>query len=266
MKLQPMTKYTLLSILLSVSITIRISGQTDSVKIMDPIQTDRPDHSETPFLVPKGYFQMEHGFSIEDTDPDQAGFVYTYPSSLWKYGVNDNFELRLITEYITRTAPEPDLNGFLPIAVGFKTKLAEQHGILPKISFLGHLTFPGIVTEDFEITYFAPDLRLAFSHGISDFFSVSYNVGAEWEGENAEPDFIYSLSTAFSLTNRLGLYIEGYGSTPQREDDTMELRADAGLTYLIGNDLLLDISAGKGITDEATEEYVAFGISYRFRL
>lgn len=261
-----MFKYTFLSFLLSVSITFSISGQTDTLMMMEPIQTDRPDHTETPFLVPKGYFQMEHGFSIEDTDPDLAGFVYSYPSSLWKYGVNENFEIRLITEYITRTAPEPDINGFLPIAVGFKTKLAEQHGILPKISFLGHLTFPGIVTEDLETTYFAPDLRLAFSHGISDFFSVSYNVGVEWDGENAEPDFLYSLSTGFALTDRLGLYLEGYGSTPQREDDPIELRADAGLTYLIGNDFLLDVSAGKGLTADATEQYVAFGISYRFKL
>jgi hypothetical protein len=46
----------------------------------------------------------------------------------------------------------------------------------------------------------------------------------------------------------------------------MELRADAGLTYLIGNNFQLDFSAGQGITDNAPERFVAFGFSYRFPL
>src|SRR5688572_11512822 len=99
-------------------------GQTDSLMVadsmpqMDPIRADRPDQSESSFLVPKGYFQVEMGFSITDTDP---GFIYTYPSGLWKYGLTDNFELRLVTQYITiQREPNPDVNGFLPLAAGFK--------------------------------------------------------------------------------------------------------------------------------------------------
>ncbi|MEO5905559.1 MAG: hypothetical protein ABIQ11_02450, partial [Saprospiraceae bacterium] len=36
----------------------------DTMMIISPIATDRPDQTETPSLVPKGYFQMENGFSI----------------------------------------------------------------------------------------------------------------------------------------------------------------------------------------------------------
>lgn len=235
----------------------------DSTMITQII-SDRPLQSDRPAVTPKGYFQMEHVFKIEDTDP---GFIYSYPASVWKYGVTNNFELRLITEYTTiQKQPNPDINGFLPIAVGIKAKLGEQKGVLPKISFVGDLTLPGVVSEDFETTYLAPDVRLAFEHMVSDFIDIGYNVGLEWDGINAEPNINYSLYADFDLTKRLGLFVEGYGTTPQRDDVEMEIRADAGLSYLLGNNFLLFASAGKGLTDEAVESFVAGGFSYRFKL
>jgi hypothetical protein len=242
--------------------TMEVSDTT--MTMIDPIQTDRPDQTETAYLVPKGYFQMEHGFSIEDTEP---GFIYTYPSSLWKYGINDNFEVRLTTEYTHIQRPEQeDVKGFSPFSLGMKTKLCEGRGIIPQTAFIGHLYFPTIGNDEFDITYFAPDMRLAFFHDVSEMFAISYNVGAAWNGESAEPDFLYSLSLALSVSDEFGLYAELYGDTPQREDDDMELRADAGITYRIGNNFQLDVSAGKGITDNAPESYVAMGFSYRFEL
>ncbi len=245
-------------------VSCSLYAQKDTMMVMDPIQADRPDQTETAHLVPRGYFQMEHGFSIEETKP---GFVYSYPSSLWKFGLTENFELRLVTHYTTiQRAPSPDQNGFLPIEVGFKSRLGEQKGVIPKMSFIGHLIFPGVVAEDFETTYFAPNLTLVFLNRVSDFFSIGYNAGIRWDGENAEPHFTYSLAPGIAISNNLGLYAEIYGSTPQREAGPIELRADAGITYLIGNDFMLDLSAGQGITEDAPERYVAFGISYRFKL
>lgn len=237
---------------------------SDSVQMIHPIESSRPLRSERPAITPKGYFQMEHEFKIEDTDP---GFIYSYPSSVWKVGVTNNFEFRVITEYITvQKEPNPDINGFLPLGVGIKAKLGEQKGILPKISFVGDLTLPGVVGDEFETTYLAPDVRLAFEHKVSKLFEVGYNLGLKWDGINAEPDFTYSLYTDFNITNHLGLYVEGYGTTPQRDDVDMEVRIDAGLSYLIGNDFLVFASAGKGLTDAAVESFVSGGFSYRFKL
>src|SRR5687767_7409305 len=109
--------------------TYNILAQKDSTMIVAPIETDRPDQTETASIVPKGYFQMENGFSIERTYP---GYVYTHPSTLWKIGVNENFELRVITEYINiQLDPNPKVDGLLPVQVGFKSKLLDQKGIIP---------------------------------------------------------------------------------------------------------------------------------------
>lgn len=239
------------------------TAMADSL-MMPSIKTDRPDQTETPHLVPDGYFQMELGFSITDTDP---GFLYNYPSALWKYGVTDNFELRLQTDFVTiQEEGEADENGFLPISVGFKSRLSEQKGILPKMSFIGSVRLPGVVSEEFEIEYLAPQTRLAFEHVVSDWFNVSYNVGLFWNGQDPEPSVLYTLSTGFALTKRLGLFAEVYGETPQRDSEDLPLYANAGLTYLVGNDFQLDVSASQGITDNAPLRYVAAGFSYRFKL
>ncbi len=253
-----------LSFFLLLVASCQLYGQVDSMMMTPPLQADRPDHTPRANLVPKGYFQMEHGFTIEDTDP---GFVYHYPSSNWKYGINDRFEIRLHTDYITiQKEPNPDQNGFLPLALGFKTRLNDEKGILPRIVFIGMMAFPGIVSDELETTYFAPSLRLAFNNTVSDFFSVGYSVGADWDGETAEPNFFYSLSPTFSIADRIGLYVEGYGSTPQRDNDPMELRVDAGINYRISHDFVIDVSAGQGITDNAPERFVSLGFAYRFKL
>ncbi len=227
-----------------------------------PIETDRPDQTETASLVPKGYFQLESGFSIEDTEP---GFLYTHPSSLLKFGVSENFELRVIAEYINiQREPNPNVDGLLPVRVGLKTKLFEQNGIIPKAALIAHISLPGIASELFRETYFAPDLRLAFLHAF-DRLSVSYNVGAEWNGETPRPDFIYSLAVGANIVGGLGIYVEGYGSVPQQREEDNRLRMDAGLTYLITHDVMVDLSGGIGLTDNAPEKYVALGLSFRLK-
>jgi len=39
---------------------------------------------------------------------------------------------------------------------------------------------------------------------------------------------------------------------------------DGGITYLINNNLIIDLSGGVGLTENAPKYYYAFGLSYRF--
>ena len=66
---------------------------------IEPIQADRPDQTETPAIVPKGMFQVETGFTFQKNDAISKSL--SLPTTLWKYGVNENFELRLITEFLS---------------------------------------------------------------------------------------------------------------------------------------------------------------------
>ena len=99
------------------------------------------------------------------------------PSTLWKYGVNDNFELRLITEFLSEEIYNKKLKGFTPVYVGFKVKLADENGIIPKTSFVGHISLPNAASKEFKTEFFAPEFRFVMQHNLSEKLSFSYNLG-----------------------------------------------------------------------------------------
>lgn len=228
---------------------------------LPPIQTDRPDQTECPFIVPKNHWQFESGFTFEKVD--QNNKTYQYPTLLSKYGVNDKFELRLITELAGYTVFSKQYSGVTPITVGFKTKLTEEKGIVPEMSFIGHIGIPGFASKAFKTDYFVPSFRFVMQHTLSDKSSLSYNLGAEWDGFSAEPTFIYTLTTGYSFTDKLGGYIELYGFAPQKS--IPDHRFDGGLTYLIKRNIMIDISGGFGISDIAPDYYAALGFSFRLK-
>ena len=98
-------------------------------------------------------------------------------------------------------------------------------------------------------------------HTLSEKMSFSYNLGAEWDGLSSHPNFIYTIATGYSFTNKLGSYIELFGFAPQKEIANHSL--DGGFTYLINNNFMLDLSSGIGITNNAPDHYVALGFSFR---
>lgn len=180
-----------------------------------PIQLDRPDQTECPFIVPIGFIQAENGLTFENTNKKNQSLAY--PTTLWKLGISKNFELRLITELVSAKADNETITGITPITVGFKVNIAEEKGLIPTISFIGHLTIPNVATKDFDINYFAPAYRFTMQHTLSKRFSLSYNLGTEWDGETPEPTFLYTLTTGFAITEKIGTYIEIYGFLPQKQ-------------------------------------------------
>ena len=241
-------------LVLFLMISIRSLSQTN-----EPIQADRPDQTETPAIVPKGMFQIETGFSLQKNDPFSK--TNTLPSILWKYGVNANFELRLITEFVSEKKDDMTVSGVTPVLIGCKIKLCEEKGIIPKASFIGHISLPNMASTKFKADTVAPEFRFVFQHTLSEKFTLSYNLGSEWDGFSAEPTFIYTLTTGYAITSKLGSYVEVFGFAPQ--NDKVNHNFDCGITYLINPNFMLDLSSGFGITDNAPDHYFAFGFSFR---
>lgn len=235
-------------------ITLRSEAQNT------PIQTDRPDQTECPFIVPKNFLQAENGFLIEKLKGDLQ--TYAYPSILWKLGLNERFELRLITEVLSVKNMGNTSSGLAPVTIGFKSQICKEKGIIPTTAFIGHLTTSSVGTKNFRTTFAAPSFRFTMQHTLSKTFTLSYNLGAEWDGESAETIYLYTLTSGASITDKLGFYAELYGYAP--EYNTADHRADGGFTYLVNNNILIDISAGFGISNSDLKNYVSLGFSYRF--
>jgi hypothetical protein len=229
--------------------------------------TDRPDQTEAPVLVPQGGVQIETGFQYEK-DRSQGVQVknFTYNTTLIKYGVNEHFELRFISEYLgtqVKGVGETKVRkaqGFSPLAVGVKIKLADEKGIWPQAALIGHVNLR-TGSEAYTPSYTAADFRFTFANTLSEKLTLSYNLGVEWDGETPEAAFLYTLSLGYSVSDRIGVFIEGYSFFP--ENAKADNRVDAGLTFLITEVVQWDVSAGLGLSENAPDSFISTGLSVR---
>lgn len=252
----------LILVLLLVVTAFFASAQTEKPEIV----TDRPDQTEAPVLVPKGGLQVELGTSVENDKSHDVKFTnYTYGTALIKYGVNEHFELRLISEYLgervrSSESKPTNYNGLSPLALGVKIKLNDEKGFWPQAALIGHINLKSGSSE-FAPEYTAADFRFTFAHTLSDKFSLSYNIGTEWNGQTPDATFIYTVSVGYVISSKLGAFVESYGFLP--EEDKADHRFDAGLTYKISPVVQFDISGGVGLTENAPDSFISTGISFR---
>lgn len=237
-------------------------GQTKKAELI----TDRPDQTESAMLVPRGGLQVETGFAYEKDHQDGLERTnVTYDKLLIKYGVNDHFELRFVTGFIGKRAkiaehPISRVQGFSPMALGVKVKLADEKGFWPQAAFIGHINLR-TGSKDFNPSYTAADFRFTFAHTVSEKFALSYNLGAEWNGETPDAAFLYTLALRYTATNRVGIFVESYAFFPER--DKADNRFDCGLTYMITSMVQWDLSGGLGLSRSAPDYFLSTGVSFR---
>jgi hypothetical protein len=227
---------------------------------LPPIQLDRPDLTESPFLTLKKYLQVESGFLLEQNSNSDRSF--TAPTMLIKYGISDNFELRLVTELVTTsTSVTSTKTAISPIWIGFKTPLLKEKGIIPKTSFIAHLAIPTFSYPTLNNQHIAPQFRFVMQHTLSDKFSLAYNAGMEWDGINVQGVFIYTLTTGYSITERLGCFVEGFGY--YQPSFFANHHVDGGVTYALNKNSVIDFSLGYQYYGNNRTNFISCGYSFR---
>jgi len=225
------------------------------------IETDRPSETETTSTVPRGHFQMESGLEHEQEGEEASTFYI--PSTLWKFGLFENLELRIITELAREKQHENAITGLKPVTVGFKLKLWDESGILPEGSLLPQVALHKIASKEFQEAYPAPEIRLLLKNKLSEKIELGYNIGAEWEGDSGRPTYQYTICPNFTLTEKLKTFIEAYGFLPRQEHP--DHWVDGGFLFLLSRNVQLDIAAGYELT--ANNDYHGYfetvGISFR---
>lgn len=152
-------------------IILLLSFSGPALLAQESIDADRPDQTESAVLTPTGLFQAEFGFSLEKDDGLKS---FAHPTALWKYGISNRFEVRLITEFISQeiatTFPQgkKTTSSILPIQIGTRVALWEEKGLLPKTSFLFHVGIPAFSSSAFKPPHAATTFRLSMAHSLSE--------------------------------------------------------------------------------------------------
>lgn len=235
--------------------------------------TDRPDQTESAVTVPPGSVQVEVGWThTADTAEGAELELNEVGGTLVRIGLASRLEVRLgwggYLDGTLRLAGESfDFEGGGDGEVGVKYVLKEATETGPQIALLVGSTVPigdDAVTSD----AYDPSFRFLFDQDLSDRVALGYNIGIEWatEGEEHVTNAIYTLALGFALTERWGAFVEIFGEVPLSDGD-LDLDGaaslDGGFTYLLRNNLQLDLAGGIGLNDQAPDWFVGLGVSFR---
>ncbi len=241
--------------------TVLFLSLTANAQYTEKIETDRPDQTETPYLVPKKYLQAEFGFNAEKYRFDYTQFVH--PTSLLKYGLTNSFELRLESNFLTQnlhSIPATKANIILePVELGTKVRLFEEKGLLPKTSIIAHVGLPFLASKEFQAEPATYTARISMQNSLSENVALGYNVGVE--GGGGEPTaIIYTIAPGFNIGEKWYTYVEAFGSF---SDGIAEHNLDGGIAYFTSKNTKIDLSAGFGLGESSLKHYVALGFSFR---
>jgi len=252
----------LLSLVLSVNFLSAQDNDSSS-----PLVTDRPDATEASSTVGKGVLQIETGGLYESFEENNLKLEgYTYNTTLVRYGILDNVELRVGWDFaegraeINGIALDNVSSGLSPLLLGVKVDIAEEKDGMPEVALIGHVFPLFSASTDYRPETTGIDFRFSLSHTLSENSSIGYNIGGQWGDDSSEATAIYTLAYGYSITDKWGMYLELYGDLP--EDSSANHFWDGGLTYLVSNDLQLDAYVGSGIT-KGQDLLVGFGASFR---
>ncbi|MGB0849619.1 MAG: transporter [Bacteroidia bacterium] len=250
------------------------------------IETDRPDFTESPNVVPKGALQVETGFILENdysAEEQRASKVglsernFTMNTTLLRYGLTENIELRLNTSfdvskvnmmedmaYLGDSTYNPilgDIKGFSTSFIGFKTNLLKTDKV--SLGFLGHLYIPQLASGDYQKVsgqHLAPEFLIPCSIDLTDKWGIAFQYGLTWDGFTPNPTTSYTLALGYGITDELSFYVEPYGFLTTNGDELHLL--NGGFTYLVNDNFQLDLTGGVGLNEAAPDNFLNFGASF----
>jgi hypothetical protein len=252
----------LLAGLLAAPAAAQLSG------LEDPIVADRPDFTEGTSILDTGHFQLEGGYTFTRLGEEES---HTFGELLLRYGFSQRIELRLEAGSYDRIETDgagERISGFEDPGIGLKLRLTDAATWIPGQPAVAVVAGTSVPVGDEELTSDAwePSAVLAFDWELFDLIGLGANLGAAaLDGEDGRFTQVYwSASGGYGLTERLSGYLEYYGISEDEEGGPSLHYLDAGLTYLIHNDLQVDIRVGRGLNGEDPDDYIGVGAAVRW--
>lgn len=228
------------------------------------VPSDRPGFGDTVSLVPKGYFEMEGGLRYDNNQG--GGDTYTVPSSmLLRTGLTDNIEFRLGFDGYVFNKPGED--GVGNASVGFKIRLHDETTYTPAFSVQPSVSLPA-GDDAVSAAKTEPGLNFIWSKSLTDKIGLGGNVNLFERYDSFDGDrkleTAASISSSYSFSDRFGGYAEYYGIFSQVEDTRDTHAIDGGFTFLATRQTQLDVYAGTGLNDSASNVFAGLGIAHLF--
>ncbi len=232
----------------------------------EPIVPDRPGFTNSSATVAPGRVILESGFTqTRDRARNGGGVTDDFPEAVLRFGVTPNLELQLSAPNYNVVHGGP--RGFGNAFVGAKIKVYERGQTLASVA--PGLTVP-LGRRDFRSSNVLPSLTLGVDTALGKRAGFSANlIFSETQQDNGNGStgnqftIAPAASISYNLTAKLGVFLDGYAIVPRRGPSNSAI--DGGFTYLLSNNVQLDLEYGRGLGGGASpRDFYGGGIAVRF--
>jgi hypothetical protein len=239
------------------------------------IVTDRPDFVESSDVVGKGRVQMETSFAIERNHANGSkDRTYSTPT-LFRFGIAEEFELRLETDgYIrarsedTATGISQTQKGYADFSIGVKWHAMDGKDGSPSIGYLAHLDIDS-GSSQFKGSGMRPSLRMVAEWELPNEMSLGVMPGLIWD-KNGDTNkrFVAGLLGVVlgkSWNSHFRSFVEvAVQQLAHSEDGGKIATLNLGCAYLLSKDLQIDTAISKKLTNRTPDFSWTVGLSRRF--
>lgn len=226
----------------------------------EPIETDRPDFTESAVVVPFRWLQIESGLTYQTArgSRDLSG-----PEALFRYGFRPKVEMRIgLPDYNVARAGGRRFTGFGDLYLGAKLQLGPLRdgsdlSIIPAV-------FVPDGNRDFSSGAVDPELKVCYRRDLGGPWGLSVMEYGSLPTVDGRHRFTFQQTASLGreLTERLGMFVE-YAGTFSRFDRPEHV-AHVGLAYRPSRDSQFDVHGGETLGGSDRRPFVAGGYSMRF--
>ncbi|SEO58159.1 Putative MetA-pathway of phenol degradation [Duganella sp. CF517] len=240
----------------------------------DEIATDRPDFVESSNVVGKGRFQIETSFAVDRNKADGIkDKAYSTPTLL-RYGVGEDWEVRLETDGRIR-ATSTDLasgaratdSGYGDVSLGVKWHVADENGASPSMGVLAHVDLD-TGSAPFRAQGNGGSLRLAAEWEFADDWSLGVMPGLAWlpnDNGDRHTTGIFGIVVGKGWTERLRTFVEYSDEKIARARDGGTISTlDVGAAYLLSKTVQIDTALSRGLNSRTPDWSWTVGLSMKF--
>lgn len=259
----------------SIFLILCLCFKISSAQYAEKIVSGRPGQANGPFSVGKGIYQIQSGLDFNNVKSDFGSEIATSYSinqnSVFRIGLFEHSEFRFAYGYQIKDELSSNLNefieelsGFNALQLGFRQNLMKQKSIIPAIGIQLTAKFGGF--DRYEREQYNYEAKLLLQHHINEALTLNTNISAEYNDQQNNTLGRYVLSFGYSLTEKIGLVAEAYGTFNENNTDIL---FDAGISYLLSPNFQLDAYTGYGSNKIAGESptiesyFISLGFSYR---
>jgi hypothetical protein len=242
------------------------------------IETDRHDFTQSTRTVGRFVCQVEAGYTYFYKDhAEEIEQSHTTPEMLLRLGLTDDIEFRLRWNYAWRFIEDHgNIDSAEDLRWSFKLAVTDQCCWLPESALQIRSTAPtGGTAWSTERVQFGLDYIYLWE--ISERWEAYGSTGFGTDGladfglvpEHPASDrfmaWSQSAGVGIELAECMTLYAEYFGLfSHNREPDFAVHVFNMGVDFFVTDNFVLDIRAGKGLSDDADDLFAGFGGGYRF--